>query len=404
MANNTPRTTDPLGRYYTNAHIGELLVKTLELVEPTVVVDLGAGDGALVAQAAEVWTEARFVTVDIDQRAASSFFPSFLGPAFEHHICDALEDSLPNRLEHFWGSADVALCNPPYIRPKWKPHFHEILRQAGLSGVVPHRIGAPAEALFIAQNLRLLKTGGKLGLIVPDTIISGEKFSPLRRALAEQHGIKKVIELPRSIFRNTDAKAHILILEKGSTTGNTISVQRVEADGLLSPAIDMPLNSASLRLDYSFLSQSSPTTAQSMTIGRALVFLKRGCHSSAERHFCDFPVFHTTDFAADSRYVPEDFTMTCRTAKKSGGTVAEPGDILLARVGRNLSTKVVMLKSGYVVVSDCVFVLRIAAEFRMRVFDFLTSKRGALSLESGTRGVSAKFLTTQSVEGMTFNF
>lgn len=71
--------------------------------------------------------------------------------------------------------AHSALCNPPYIRPGWRSHFGQILEDAGLSGVFPHIKCVPADILFIAQNLRFLRPSGKLGLILPDGIIAGEK-------------------------------------------------------------------------------------------------------------------------------------------------------------------------------------------------------------------------------------
>ncbi len=64
------KTSDPLGRYYTDAQVGALLVQAMKLDQPNTVLDLGAGDGALVGAAAKVWTQSRFITVDIDRKAS----------------------------------------------------------------------------------------------------------------------------------------------------------------------------------------------------------------------------------------------------------------------------------------------------------------------------------------------
>lgn len=401
MTASTNLTSDPLGRYYTSAQVGALLVNTIETTEPAIVVDLGAGDGVLVGQASEIWSAARFITVDIDRGAASSLFPSFLGASFEHHACDALESSLPERMGDVWGNADVALCNPPYIKPKWRTHFDKILKQSGLRDVLP-RGATSADILFIAQNLRLLKQGGKLGLIVPDSIISGEKFAPLRRKLAEQHKIAKVIELPRNVFRGTDAKAHILVLEKGGLTNKTISIQRANEDGHISSTIDVSIETASMRLDYSFLSHPPQTSTTSLAIGNALISLTRGTYSSAQRSLCKSPVFHTTDYVFDSNFVPSEFAISAAAAEKSEAVVASTGDILIARVGRNLSKKVALVRAGNVIVSDCVFVLRVLPSHRTQIFDFLKSREGQLTLDCSARGVSAKFLTAKALTEIAF--
>lgn len=395
------KTSDPLGRYYTEPRIAALLIEAMGLPHPGTVLDLGAGDGSLVGEAAKVWTSAHFITVDIDANAASSMLPTLRGSAFRHHMVDALDARLADRLGLSWGEADAALCNPPYVRPKWKKQFAEILEDAGLSHVLPRLGDVPADLLFIAQNLRLLRKAGRLGLILPDGIVSGEKFTLFRKTLIQEHRVERVIELPRRIFRNTDAKAHIVIVSKHGKSCDHIAVQRLEADGVLSDPHLISAGSAVKRFDYSYVTKNV-TNKETRKIGDETIFICRGSFSSAERKFSGFPIFHTTDFSTDDAFVPSSFNLPKRCLGAESCVVAEPGDILVARVGRNLSQKVCMVRKGRVAISDCLLLLRVNEEKRHNIFSFLRSSAGRLLLDASAHGVGAKFITPKSLLELPF--
>jgi type I restriction enzyme M protein len=400
MTNSTvAKTSDPLGRYYTHSAIASLLVDAMSSDAPSLAIDLGAGDGALVREASKVWKTTKFVTVDIDKAAASAGLRAQKGEAFRHHVGDALDRDLAKKLDVKFGQADAALCNPPYIRPRWQKHFGEILEDAGLSSVLQKSGEVPSDLLFVAQNLRFLKSGGRLGLILPDGIIAGEKYVKFRDALAHNHRIERVIELPRRIFKNTDAKAHIVVLSKDVAAGGLISVQRIEENGLLSNPIQLLPDAAKLRMDYSYY--ASADIARSQVTGHEIraftLGISRGLISSSQREGIAVPVFHTTDFHGASGRMPAAFVLTRKQASLVTGVIARTGDILIARVGRNLDSKVCMVRRGFAVVSDCILVLRVLPEFQERVFIFLRSDVGRSALESSTHGVAAKFITTEAL-------
>lgn len=396
------RRSDPLGRYYTDSVIGQQLVAEMNLPKPKTVVDLGAGSGILSHEASKVWKNSSFITVDIDDRASSSQFPVIHGSNFKHHVGDALELGLPDRLGLGSKKVDAAICNPPYLLPKWRKHFGDILDDAGLGRFVPKAGDMSADILFIAQNLRLLNNGGKLGLILPDGIVSGEKYQLLRHALIDMHCIEKVVELPRRAFKRTDAKAHIVVLSKNASCNEYIPVSRLNADGSLSKTIMAPAEDFSKRLDYSYL-EGKKNWRGTVRIGDVSQVLYRGGISSSEIRTSKIPVFHTTDFDLTKTFVDRKFHLTKRQESQYNGPVAVEGDILIARVGRNLSQKVCMVKyPGKVAVSDCVIVLRIRKNHIRKVFSFLTSKKGIASVESMTKGVAARYITISSVADISY--
>lgn len=397
------KTSDPLGCYYTKPAVGALLVTAMGIECPSTVVDICVGDGALIREAAKQWKGTRFITVDIEEKGKRTLLQALNERAITHHVRDSLDLNLAQHLGLRWGEADMALCNPPYIRPKWKKQFLEILEDAGLSHVLPRMSEIPADLLFIAQNLRLLRQGGRLGLILPDGIVAGEKYSVFRKTLLTNHQVERVIELPRRIFRNTDAKAHIVIVSKHSNRSELISIQRLEQNGKLSPQLQVTADNAAKRLDYSYFSSTYKNISHGQQkIAEVVMEVFRGSYSSVDRRFADFPVFHTSDFSPDSAFVPEKYQLTSDAAKNVVGKSALPGDILVARVGRNLSQKVCMVRTGKIAISDCILLLRVLPEYRQTVFSYLSSKSGRLALEAGSHGVGAKFLTVQSLMELAF--
>lgn len=399
----TSITSDILGRYYTNSYVGSILVNSMGAIVPESVLDLGAGDGALTAAAAKKWRDATYYTVDIDKNAQSASLPELLGSSYIHHVGDALSSVVEKELGLELGSADSAICNPPYIRPRWRKGFANILEDARLSHVLPKLKDMPAEILFIAQNLRFLKNHGRLGLIVPDGIIAGERFAGLRNALATEHCIERVIELPRRIFRKTEAKAHILVMSKSSEGPDEIHVQRLDESGVLSPELQIKREQAAGRLDYSFLAgKLGKDGSMKSRIGDVTISLSRGSFSSSQRAKCDFPVLHTTDLTSSTDYVSRKFSLNFKLVKQVSFNLAKPGDILIGRVGRNFEEKVCLVKSGRIAVSDCIFILRVAPEHRDSVYLYLKSSLGRHALNCSSHGVGAKFLTVDALQNIFF--
>ncbi|MCC7641636.1 MULTISPECIES: N-6 DNA methylase [unclassified Janthinobacterium] len=396
----TSKTSDRYGRYYTDQKVANLLIRSIYRRTPKLILDLGSGGGVLVNAARKKWTTSEFITADIDNTTVNTQDAESVNGSAKHYVVDALSSAIDKKIGVPFGSVDISLCNPPYVRPKWRKHFGEILESAGLSQISPQLGSLPAEVLFVAQNLRFLQSGGKLGLILPDGIISGEKFKNLRSVLAQSHRIDKVVELPRRIFHRTDAKAHILVLSKNVSPNDHINVYRVGRDGVLTSPVCVPTEQAGMRLDFSYLVSRSSLEVRSshtVTLRDFTQFIKRGTHSSAERAALTLPVFHTTDFVSDSIQIPSGFILKKSQIANVIGVFAEKGDILIARVGRNLSKKVCMVKHGYVLISDCVIALRICADQRAKVFNYLVSEQGSEALESISHGVGAKFVTIDGI-------
>ena len=321
------------------------------------------------------------MTVDIDPSAALGA----RGPKRHLHItADALDERLPDLLPG--AGFDITLCNPPYDVPQWRPGFERILSEAGLAdAVVPAQ--ASAEVLFVAQNLRLARPGGRLGLLVPDGLMTGRRSAPFRAALLRDHRVETVVQLPQSAFLRTEARAFVLVLTKGRPSRHPVALRKIGLEGLISaPCMVSPL-AAAHRLDHDFHAAAGVGRGPSLRDFNAK--LVRGSVKVPAR--AAVPFFHTTHFPrGDARYAhdlprwegPADSRLVC----------AEPGDILIARVDRNLQRKVCGVATGRIPLTSSVLRLRVSAPWRNQVLAALLSSEGEARLAATARGVGARML------------
>ena len=91
------------------------------------------------------------------------------------------------------------------------------------------------ELLFIALFLRLLKTGGRAAVIVPDGVLFGasKAHQTLRRILVENQKLEAVIKLPAGVFRPYASVSTAILVFTKTNSGGTDYVwfYDVRADG-----------------------------------------------------------------------------------------------------------------------------------------------------------------------------
>ena len=145
--------------------------------------------------------------------------------AVEHQVTIGNSLAKDSPLSLLNGSMDLILTNPPFGA---KFGLDEISKYGKdnlpifnpLCGKLQN---IDSELLFIDRNLSLLKDGGKLLIIVPDSVISANGIPALlRQQLKSKATIKAIIELPSVTFAQagTRTKTCILYLEKGIASPN----------------------------------------------------------------------------------------------------------------------------------------------------------------------------------------
>ena len=104
---------------------------------------------------------------------------------------DSLSEDIAGEKDRY----SLILANPPFAGSL---DYEQTARD--LQQVVKTR---KTELLFLALFLRLLRTGGRAAVIVPDGVLFGSSkaHKELRRMLVEDHKLDAVISLPSGVFR-----------------------------------------------------------------------------------------------------------------------------------------------------------------------------------------------------------
>ncbi len=139
------------------------------------------------------------------------------------------------------GKFDVLLTNPPFgkdikvvgeeklaqydLASKWKKE-DKIYKQMS-----ERNKEMRPEVLFIERCLQLLKDGGVMGIVLPETFFHAPR-SRFVMQFMEQHNIKWIIDLPHNTFRpHNNAKCIVVVLQKSSKQGKNINFAVAEEMG-----------------------------------------------------------------------------------------------------------------------------------------------------------------------------
>lgn len=103
---------------------------------------------------------------------------------------------------------DVILANPPF---------------GSGAGVGQVKNNFPIQSsemayLFMQHFIRMLKAGGRCGIVIKNTFLSNGDASQLRKLLLEECNLYAVLDLPQGSFTGTGVKTVVLFFEKGKPT------------------------------------------------------------------------------------------------------------------------------------------------------------------------------------------
>lgn len=375
-------------QFYTPQPAGHLLVNAMLADQVQTVVDIGVGNGQLLRAAQARWQSARLFAADIDPlhiAAARTHFPE----ATCRHL-DALHVRLPTKLGLEEGQADVAVCNPPYLPATDLPGVRNILRAVGLHDCVSVK-RVTTDIVFLAQNLRLLRSGGELAVIVPDGLATHSHYADLRQALHERHGLYRVIQLPDRFFARTEARTHIFYLRKHAEPVNGIHLAGASSNGGLTQEVVIPAKFARMRLDYNFHSEVEGSGASITTLRDLGAEIVRGAFTHKECVASKLPYFHTTDF----KRFPNGLAVYPAGTLSPERKTVQPGDILIPRVGARCLHYAAKVHAGNPVFTDCVYRIRVEPNWREAVWNALTSFKGVRWRQHAAHGVCARVLSKE---------
>ena len=124
---------------------------------------------------------------------------------------------------------DIVLTNPPFGSKDTKVSLvessqfdlgHKWTKKEGEYVKTDSARKTPAQELFIERCLDLLKPGGRMAIVLPETYAHAPTKSYIRRYIKKHAIIKAVIDLPHNTFRpHCNAKTLLWILEKREAPG-----------------------------------------------------------------------------------------------------------------------------------------------------------------------------------------
>ena len=122
---------------------------------------------------------------------------------------------------------NVIATNPPFGG----------MEEDGIENNFPSHLRTRETAdLFMALIIRLLKTGGRAAVVLPDGFLFGEGVkSTLKQSLIEECNLHTIVRLPNGVFAPyTSIKTNILFFTKGTPTKNVWFYEHPYPDGVTS--------------------------------------------------------------------------------------------------------------------------------------------------------------------------
>jgi type I restriction enzyme M protein len=190
-----------IGQFFTPGIVAECMFRATGVRKGQRVIDPSCGDGSFL-RVAPSGVDLYGCEMDLQYVAVSQ--PLVSEGRFTHG--DALTSLTP-----LWGTFDLAIGNPPFSAQTSLEKRDEVLRGFDLGAGRPSQC---LEVLFIELFLKLVKTNGRIAVILPDGPFSNRPFQYVRKWLLCRAHVEAIISLPRGIFSKTTAKTSILIAKK----------------------------------------------------------------------------------------------------------------------------------------------------------------------------------------------
>ena len=199
------------GQFRTPRHIINLMVHLMKPTPEDVICDPAAGTCGFLVAAGEYLRDHHPQILRDDKLRKHFHSTMFHGHDFDstmlrigamnmtlHGVEDpdiSYRDSLAEEHGVEEGAYSLILANPPFAGSlDYETTAKDLLK------IVKTK---KTELLFVALFLRLLRTGGRAAVVVPDGVLFGSSraHKDIRRMLVEDHKLEAIIKLPSGVFR-----------------------------------------------------------------------------------------------------------------------------------------------------------------------------------------------------------
>jgi len=236
------------GQYFTRREMVEFMVDMLEPTKDDMCLDPACGSGGFLLYTMDRVRKKAEVDYSGDKRAINEIYWYFpIQNIFGIEINDRIARiAMMDMVIHDDGHTNIenndSLGNPKLFNPKrdiklgkytfllTNPPFgakvsdEEVLKQYELGSKQKKRKSQRTEILFIERCLDFLRPGGRIGIVLPDGVLSNSSLQYVRDFIERKAKILAVISLPQTAFVPVGAgvKASLLFLQKKRFDGEEI--------------------------------------------------------------------------------------------------------------------------------------------------------------------------------------
>ena len=237
------------GQFFTPRPVTDLLVSAVNPQPGETIIDPACGAGGFIASVARHFLGKEQDIEKLSHLESSSFYGidkddylvklaklhvSLLSRSHPHIYCAdsiALQNGVDLSPQFPEAGFDVVLTNPPFgarivaAKPEVLKTFElaKKWRAEKSSGVLKPtgelQANVPPQVLFVERCLSLLKPGGRLGMVLPESVLSNKSYRYVVQYLLDKAIIQAVIGMPESLFKTsgkggTHTKTCLLIAKK----------------------------------------------------------------------------------------------------------------------------------------------------------------------------------------------
>ncbi len=236
-----------MGQYFTDRHIVDFVVEMLEPSERDRIIDPACGSGGFLLAALEKvrhnlieglgetegrdvwkdWARQNLHGIEINQQISRVAMMDMIihGDGHTNIKCaDALEtyDALNNLKDGIMikqASYTLVMTNPPFgavVSPSQRGNGSNYFHLYELGGKDNKRKSQKMEILFIERCLDLLEPDGRMGIVLPDGVLTNSSLQFVRDFIMERAQILAVVSLPQHAFvpYGSTVKSSLLFLRK----------------------------------------------------------------------------------------------------------------------------------------------------------------------------------------------
>ena len=322
----------------------------------TSILDPSVGTGALLKASLSLFKTngTRICCVDSDSKAVSNVRKWLKLSLYDNAMC--VRSDFLNWRRQRDQVFDCVLMNPPFSarRSQWR-HVH--ISDNRYKPFVTQRL-MPVEDAFVCRAIDLLADGGRLLAILPSSTMASETSQWLRKFLLQAGAIRVVHELPLRSFPNIESRMYLLVFDKGKCS-NSLKLLNHNLHRPKSIHITLRQQQNLKRFDFGYhqaAARIKKLTKQERLNWRALeevAFVLRG---DVQSPISGCAAIHTVDRIRGFWQRGEHHT---QPAPKGDHLLIQPGDLLMARVGRNCCRSIGSSVSVEgLACSDCMLIIK----------------------------------------------